>query len=56
MPLMDFSIDLILSAAIWPRGRPSLKQKLLPGIFLVVKGGMENVKKTCKLRAIVQGL
>jgi hypothetical protein len=39
MKSLDFSIDLILSAALWLRGLLSLYQKWVPGIFLGVKGG-----------------
>jgi hypothetical protein len=34
-----FSINLILPAALWKRGRRSLYQAWLPGIFLRIKGG-----------------
>jgi hypothetical protein len=39
MRSLDFSIDRILAAALWPRDRLSLEQKRVPGNFLSVKSG-----------------
>jgi hypothetical protein len=38
MKLLNFFVDVILSAAFWPWDLFSLTRKLIPGIFLAVKG------------------
>jgi hypothetical protein len=51
MRSLNFSIDLILPAALWLCSRLALLQKWVPGIFLEVNGGRQ-ARKPNKLTGI----
>jgi hypothetical protein len=39
MRSLHFSFEIILPSALWHLGRLNFKEKLVPGIYLRIKGG-----------------